>query len=561
MSQDYDPAKPQTGVTPLGEVYGILRKHFAAAVSQFSGTAFPSNPTPGQKCYRTDRLTLNGYPKCYTYTGNATFGENGWLEDVMATTLGEEILSARGTKPSLDQRLDVALNEDGTLKASITLNLSEWFLPSLTFAYVSSTSFTVNGDQTDIYKQTRRLKINLGASTVYSEVVSASYSSPNTTVQILDAVLNNTLVSIEHSHHLPDWDGKSAISTRMVGNHRIKTVTYAMSPYSITQNDEVILADCSGGAVILNALASATMGAGRRQRVIKIDTTTNAWTLDPAGSETINGNATYSSSIPLVGIEFESDGTNLRTIGDCANKVEVSDILSDFVVSGLLGTAPGSGFSMTTPGGIAYIKGRRVVKLDGASDLAHTYTASKDTYVDISHMGTVNYLEVNNGAAAPSVTSNSLRLMKVVTNASQVTGVTDLRTTSGVKSLAFLGEISSVSSSSPLTLDLGNVKYGDRIFLQCSYSASNNSTGSAEIRVAKNSGTATFITANSKTSLSNWFSPIGGVTQATNASVVFSGILQITADGSLVISASFIQQQATATLNNMELYAFFLKKQ
>ncbi|MEW6118436.1 MAG: hypothetical protein AB1553_16310, partial [Nitrospirota bacterium] len=73
-----------------------------------------------------------------------------------------------------------------------------------TFTYVSTTSFTVTGDQTDIYKQYRRVKGNLSGSTVYSEVVSSSYDGGNlTTVTILDAVLNNTLVSVEHSIALP----------------------------------------------------------------------------------------------------------------------------------------------------------------------------------------------------------------------------------------------------------------------------------------------------------------------------------------------------------------------
>lgn len=490
MSQDYDPTKPQTGVTPFSQLYAILRNHFAAAVSQFSGTSFPLNPTPGQKCYRTDRLTLNGYPKCYTYTGNASFGESGWLEDVMATTLGEEILNSRGTKPSLDQRLDVALNEDGTLKASTTLNPSQWYLPSLTFTYVSSTSFTVNGDQTDIYKQTRRLKINLGASAVYSEVVSASYSSPNTTVQILDAVLNNTLVSIEHSLMLPDWDGKSAISTRMVGSRKVKTIT---ANYTTTLNDEIILADASGGSFVITVLAAASL-TGRRQRIIKIDTSANTVTIDPNGSETINGNPNYTISYPLTGIEFESDGVNLRTLNDAPDKVSASDVMFDGVASGLLGSDPGASLSMTIPNGVAYIQGKRVLKQVGASDLAHTYTANKDTYVDLSFAGVVSYNEVNNnnyvesgfglsitagtlegntyagyywingtrysfagvsytfpaskdiydsidssgaithtavdnGAAQPSLPANSIWLTKWVTNATQITGYTFIRNT------------------------------------------------------------------------------------------------------------------------------------
>jgi hypothetical protein len=428
MSQTYDPLKPTSGATSFGQLYQVIRDHIAAAISNFSGTAFPASPVAGQACYRTDRLTTNGYPKCYKYSGNTGLGESGWVEDAVATAIGEEVYLARGTKSTLNQRLDVALNEDGTLKASTTLNPSQWYLPSLTFTYVSTTSFTVNGDQTDIYKAGRRLKINLSGSTVYSEVVSASYSS-NTTVQVLDAVLNATLVSVEHSLFLPDWEGKSAISPRMASNRRVRSVS---ADITTTLNDDIILVDASGGARVITILAAATLGAGRRQKVIKIDSSVNAVTIDPNGSETINGNATYAITVPLTGVEFESDGTNLRTTDDQTAKVTAADILSDFVVTGLLGTDPGASLAMTIPPGIAYVMGRRVVKLSGASDLTRTYTASKDTYVDISHTGAITYTEVNNGAGAPSVATNSIRLMKVVTNATEITSVTDLRVLAGI---------------------------------------------------------------------------------------------------------------------------------
>ncbi len=433
MSQTYDPLKPISGLpgvgTPFSGLYQIIRDHIAAAISQFSGTAFPAGPVAGQKCYRTDRLTVSGYSKCYTYTGNGALGESGWVEDAIGTALGEEVINARGSKPSLDQRLDVAMNEDGTLKASTSLNPSQWQdMTGHTFTYLTTTSFKIDGDQTDIYKNLRRLKVNLAASMAYSEVVSSSFSAgPNeTTVQILDAVLDATLVDVEHSLFLPDKDN-GALSSRMTGRRRVKSITFADSPYTTTIHDEIILVDASGGAITVNILAAATMGAGRRQKVIKIDSSTNAVTIDPNAAETINGNANHAISVPLTGIEYESDGSNLRTIDDSADKLSAGDIVQDFVVSGLLGVDPGASLTMVIPAGIAYVLGRRVVKLSGASDLTRTYTVSKDTYVDISHTGAITYTEVTNGAAAPAVAANSLRLMKVVTDGTEITNVTDLR--------------------------------------------------------------------------------------------------------------------------------------
>lgn len=301
-------SKPVVGATTFGSLYALLSNTFDTLLSQFSGTAFPGSPVAGQPCYRTDRLTSNGIPKLYIYSGNTGLGEGGWVEPSANSVIGEEVINSRGTKSSLDQRLDVALNEDGTLKASTTLNPSQWFLPSLTFTYVSTTSFTVNGDQTDIYKIGRRMKLNLNASTVYSEVVSATYSSPNTTVTVLDAVLTNPLVSAEHSLFLPDWDGKSAISTRMVGNKRVKLVS---ADYTATLNDDIILVDASGAACTITLLSAVTMGAGREIEVVKIDSSANTVTSDASGAQTINGALTKVFTAQYESAIMKSDGANL----------------------------------------------------------------------------------------------------------------------------------------------------------------------------------------------------------------------------------------------------------
>ncbi|MEK6732568.1 MAG: DUF2793 domain-containing protein, partial [Candidatus Omnitrophota bacterium] len=74
--------------------------------------------------------------------------------------------------------------------------------------------------------------------------------------------------------------------------------------------------------------------------------------------------------------------------------------------------------------GTAYVRGARVNK---ASAVSKTYTLSKDTYVDIDSSGAFQYTEVVNAAASPAVAANSIRLAKVVTGASAITSVTDLR--------------------------------------------------------------------------------------------------------------------------------------
>ncbi|NOX15953.1 MAG: hypothetical protein GXP61_08015 [Epsilonproteobacteria bacterium] len=198
MAQIYDSTKPTSGVTSFGELYQVIKDKDEALRSNFSGSSFPSSPTPGQNCWRSDRGT-NGLK--YIFTGDTTVGESGWIEDTENATIGKEVVNSRGTKPTLDQRLDVAINEDGTLKANITAYQSEWILPSLTFTYVDSTHFSVNGSQLDIYVANRYLKINLSTTFAQSTVVGATYDSTNdiTNVTTTDAILDATLVSVEHS--------------------------------------------------------------------------------------------------------------------------------------------------------------------------------------------------------------------------------------------------------------------------------------------------------------------------------------------------------------------------
>lgn len=100
-----------------------------------------------------------------------------------------------------------------------------------------------------------------------------------------------------------------------------------------------------------------------------------------------------------------------------------ADLYSDFVVNGLT-TPQGATLTATLTAGSAYVLGTRVTL---AAAVPYTYLASSDTYVDLSDTGVLTYVPVSNGAAAPAITANSLRLEKVVTNATDVISVSNLQ--------------------------------------------------------------------------------------------------------------------------------------
>jgi hypothetical protein len=93
----------------------------------------------------------------------------------------------------------------------------------------------------------------------------------------------------------------------------------------------------------------------------------------------------------------------------------------NFVTAGsgiIAGLGYGSTLTASMTGGFCYINGYRQIIAPVAT---RTYTASKDTYVDLlynaSGTATVVYTEVANNAASPALAANSIRLGIVVTGA------------------------------------------------------------------------------------------------------------------------------------------------
>ena len=131
---------------------------------------------------------------------------------------------------------------------------------------------------------------------------------------------------------------------------------------------------------------------------------------------------------PTLGGNVDTNGKHigainqLNSIENQSKLLQTEDIFADFVVSGLL-PATSSDLTSDISAGKAYISGVRVVK----GTTSHTYTASKDTYVDLDSQGNYHFVEVNNGDAEPAVTTDSIRLAKVVTDASTITTVTGMR--------------------------------------------------------------------------------------------------------------------------------------
>lgn len=127
----------------------------------------------------------------------------------------------------------------------------------------------------------------------------------------------------------------------------------------------------------------------------------------------------------LDGTNVVRSSTDATTVDQALNNAGLyGDLWNDYVLSG--GTAPTSASLVTTMVTcVAYANGRRTTS---ATSPSITVTASKDTYVDMVYDGTLTLVPVTNGAGAPGLTSNAIRLMKLVSNGTAITTSTDLRT-------------------------------------------------------------------------------------------------------------------------------------
>lgn len=83
-----------------------------------------------------------------------------------------------------------------------------------------------------------------------------------------------------------------------------------------------------------------------------------------------------------------------------------------------------SSLQATLATGTLQYKGKTRLVL--AVAVARTFTASKDTYVNVNEDGTLEYQEVANGAGAPTPSTNYVAFAKVITNGSAVTSATAL---------------------------------------------------------------------------------------------------------------------------------------
>lgn len=238
MGQTYTSTNPVSGTTIFGDLYQIIRDHFDACATLFVGASSPSSPEEGRPWYDSTNDLL------YVYDGST------WRAADYNTPTYTEVVNARGGHSSLDARLDVSINEDGTLSGSSPAG-AWWTAGTTPWEYYSTVQFKENGDKRAVYTVGRGVKFGgVAGNPQYSYVTSVSYAAATTTVTVKDAVLDASMTtpefgqSIENFHRNVPW-------TRGIASNSATSRDYAPSNFAL-------LADGSGGVTVKAVLATST---------------------------------------------------------------------------------------------------------------------------------------------------------------------------------------------------------------------------------------------------------------------------------------------------------------
>lgn len=191
--------------------------------------------------------------------------------------------------------------------------------------------------------------------------------------------------------------------------------TGAFVPATVTVFDGIL----SGGNIEITSFAPGYTDIGNTPGQIVVLKPTTEWANNVAA---------------LFDVAHNDDGT-LKDGAVDASAVIANDVVEqanlreklvdysfDFVASGCVwsGDAYASTLNASMTAGVVYIGGKRVAV---SAVTARAFTASKDTYIDVSNTGTITYTEVANNATSPALAANSIRIGIIVTGASNIANV------------------------------------------------------------------------------------------------------------------------------------------
>jgi len=139
-----------------------------------------------------------------------------------------------------------------------TIANDQWVAYQAAPTYVSATSFTVAGDQTQVFQVNRRVKTTNTGGVVYSTISASAYSAPNTTVTVINdsGVLDSGLSAVAYGLISPL--NSSVLPAGIYAGEKTFAVSGALLATDIGKN---ILITATGVTVTLPLISGIPIGA------------------------------------------------------------------------------------------------------------------------------------------------------------------------------------------------------------------------------------------------------------------------------------------------------------
>ncbi|MBI1308718.1 MAG: hypothetical protein GC129_02520 [Proteobacteria bacterium] len=295
---------------------------------------------------------------------------------------------ASGSRSSIAERLNVALNSDGTLKFSTAGALDEWIVQAGagTLARVSDSAFSMSGgDFTAIYRANRRVQVTVSGVPLMGDVVSAAYAGGLTTVTLTGLVDESGAAAVIAA--APTQVGYGPVTSGRLGNMPRRSdgvvVAGASVDYSLQADSNDLVVLCAGSEVArintagVSGLAAASVDTAQLTGGLLSLLTMPAGAVMPfAGASAPSGwlmcygqnvsRTTYAGLFAVVGTAFGAgDGSTTFTLPDLRGR-------SVFGTDNMGGTA-----ASRVTSGVSGINGSSLGASGGSQSMhQHTHTVT-----------------------------------------------------------------------------------------------------------------------------------------------------------------------------------------
>jgi hypothetical protein len=247
----------------------------------------------GVQLFNNQGIVLSG-GKIWTYQAGTTTPFTTWTDSTQTVANANPIILDSAGRPlneiwlqsgylykfiltdSNDNILGTWDNISGVNDITTSITTAEWSTTSLTPSYINPTTFSVPGNNVSLFEINRRVKIAVGAGTVYGYVVSSVFGTVTTVVivpdsTVLDAGISSVSVGLLDSVHV------SIPQQYLAMNAPLTVASATTTPIGATMSANVIVS----GVVTITAFDNVLAG------IVKLVKFTGILTLTHNGTSLI----------------------------------------------------------------------------------------------------------------------------------------------------------------------------------------------------------------------------------------------------------------------------------